>query len=377
MKSTSSAFKAHLAQPYQTTCQCLRVALRNGTVLRFTDHDSNIMISGWTGGDSILNGAYLAAAGFFATDVVTSDALNVDNTEISGPQTTPAIIEADLSAGAWDFAAYRLFLVNWADLSSTMGRHYLRVGHIGEVTIEDGRFKAEVRGIMQAYVATVGELTSPACRANLGDARCAKDLTGFTVTSTLTGVNADNMTLYDTARAEAGPSIGVAITGITNANPGVVTMANDSLHLVDDQPITISGVVGPVLLNAVTLAQSPTGATFQLGIDTSDTAIYPAYSSGGTVRAFGGTGYFDYGVMTFTSGLNSGLSMEVKAYVPGQITLAQPMPYLCAIGDAYSMHAGCDKAFETCRDRFANVVNFRGEPHIGGVDKLVQVGRHV
>jgi hypothetical protein len=67
--------------------------------------------------------------------------------------------------------------------------------------------------------------------------------------------------------------------------------------------------------------------------------------------------------------------MEVQSYVPGQWTLELPMPYLPAIGDTYSMHAGCDYSLETCRDRFSNLVNMRAEPYVPGVDKLVQIGK--
>jgi hypothetical protein len=226
---------------------------------------------------------------------------------------------------------------------------------------------------MQLYTTSLCELTSPACRADLGDTRCTKNLTTFTATGTLTGVDADNTTLYDTGRLEAGPSGGVAITGITQANPGVVTMTDDSLHLVEGQAVTISGVTGMVAVNAVTIARNPLGTTFELGVDTSG---YPAYVSGGTVTPLGSaTGYFDFGKITFTSGLNNGLSREIKAYLPTQITLYLPLPYVAAIGDTYTIVAGCDKSFATCRDRFNNVVNFRGEPYVSGVDKMVQVGR--
>src|SRR3712207_7264503 len=37
-------------------------------------------------------------------------------------------------------------------------------------------------------------------------------------------------------------------------------------------------------------------------------------------------------------------------------------------GDAFTLSAGCDKSFSTCRDRFANSVNFRGFPHMPGND---------
>ena len=33
---------------------------------------------------------------------------------------------------------------------------------------------------------------------------------------------------------------------------------------------------------------------------------------------------------------------------------------------------GCNKNFATCRDRFANAVNFRGEPYLPGNDLLTR-----
>ena len=37
-------------------------------------------------------------------------------------------------------------------------------------------------------------------------------------------------------------------------------------------------------------------------------------------------------------------------------------------GDAFSVTAGCDKSFSTCRTKFANHLNFRGFPHLPGAD---------
>lgn len=252
-----------------------------------------------------------------------------------------------------------------------------RVGRLGEVTIERGAFKAEMRGIMQAYTRSIGELTSPTCRVKtLGDARCKIDLTPFTVTSTITGVNANLITLYDTARTEPGPTGGVAITNVTNANPGVFTVA-DATPLIENLSIIIDSIVGPVALNGAGQVHHLSGTHFDIGIDTTNTTNFPPYVSGGTVTPLGGnSGYFDYGLITFTSGLNIGLSMEVKNYAPGVIVLQLPMPYAVAPGDAYTMIAGCDRTLPTCRDRFANVVNFRGEPYLPGIDRVIQVGRH-
>lgn len=81
--------------------------------------------------------------------------------------------------------------------------------------------------------------------------------------------------------------------------------------------------------------------------------------------------YFDYGIMTWTGGLNVGLAMEVKSYVVGAVLLQLPMPYTLQVGDTFSIIAGCGKRLiEDCKTKFANVVNFRGEPHVPGIDAL-------
>lgn len=83
-------------------------------------------------------------------------------------------------------------------------------------------------------------------------------------------------------------------------------------------------------------------------------------------------GYFAAGKVTFTSGKNAGLSMEVKGFDKGQFTLTLPMPYEIAVGDGYRAAAGCDKNFATCVQRFDNAINFRGEPHVPGMDRMLE-----
>ncbi|PIR39600.1 MAG: hypothetical protein COV35_03595 [Alphaproteobacteria bacterium CG11_big_fil_rev_8_21_14_0_20_39_49] len=82
--------------------------------------------------------------------------------------------------------------------------------------------------------------------------------------------------------------------------------------------------------------------------------------------------YFDFGKITFTSGLNNGLSMEVKRFRDKIITLVLPLPYVLAVSDAYSLIAGCDKNLNTCISKFSNAVNFRGEPYVPGIDKMLE-----
>ena len=86
-------------------------------------------------------------------------------------------------------------------------------------------------------------------------------------------------------------------------------------------------------------------------------------------------GWFTAGKLSFSSGANSGLSVEVKSHrKDGVVTLDlwQAMPEPIAPGDEFTVSAGCDKRFATCHDRFDNVVNFRGFPHIPGNDFVIR-----
>ncbi len=86
-------------------------------------------------------------------------------------------------------------------------------------------------------------------------------------------------------------------------------------------------------------------------------------------------GWFTAGKLTFTSGANAGLAVEVKSHRVGLdgvlIELWQAFAEPIAPGDAFTVTAGCDKRFATCRDRFVNHVNFRGFPAIPGNDFVI------
>jgi uncharacterized phage protein (TIGR02218 family) len=113
-----------------------------------------------------------------------------------------------------------------------------------------------------------------------------------------------------------------------------------------------------------------------------------AFHGGGTVGALAGAsafrvsglgafddGWFTAGKLTFTSGANVSFAVEVKTHrvaLDGVlIELWQRAPEPIAVSDAFTVTAGCDKRFSTCRDRFANGVNFRGFPRIPGNDFVI------
>jgi uncharacterized phage protein (TIGR02218 family) len=84
------------------------------------------------------------------------------------------------------------------------------------------------------------------------------------------------------------------------------------------------------------------------------------------------TGLFTGGRLTVETGANAGLSSEIRVHAANSLALWQPLPAMLAVGDRFTVTAGCDKTLATCRDRFANSVNFRGFPHIPGNDFVLR-----
>lgn len=83
--------------------------------------------------------------------------------------------------------------------------------------------------------------------------------------------------------------------------------------------------------------------------------------------------WFTHGKLTWLSGANAGTSGHVKAHGAGSISIWLPAGAPVVVGDTFEIFAGCDKAFETCRVRFANAVNFRGFHLMPGNDFIIQI----
>jgi uncharacterized phage protein (TIGR02218 family) len=84
-----------------------------------------------------------------------------------------------------------------------------------------------------------------------------------------------------------------------------------------------------------------------------------------------GDGWFVGGVLTWTSGANTGAVGRVIRHAGEQIELAAPPRFAIEAGDAFAVTAGCDKRFATCGAKFSNRDNFRGFPHMPGPDAVL------
>ena len=81
-------------------------------------------------------------------------------------------------------------------------------------------------------------------------------------------------------------------------------------------------------------------------------------------------GWFNQGVIKFTSGRNAGLSRTVKEHKNGRLSFALRLPSPPQSGDVFKIYPGCDKRQETCGKKFDNIVHFRGFPYIPAADTI-------
>jgi uncharacterized phage protein (TIGR02218 family) len=83
-------------------------------------------------------------------------------------------------------------------------------------------------------------------------------------------------------------------------------------------------------------------------------------------------GFFRQGKIRFSGGATAGRSFDLDDHAvrDGMVNLSfwLPLEVPPQVGDAFTVTAGCDKTFATCKAKFANHLNFRGFPHMPGAD---------
>lgn len=120
----------------------------------------------------------------------------------------------------------------------------------------------------------------------------------------------------------------------------------------------------------------------------------PAAGDGGAIRVTGtvtsaagateffdtsrteGTDYFD--LVKFTSGALDGREFEVFYTNDGggkKFRLRRGAPRNIPVGSTYQATRKCNRTPEDCRAKFANIVNYRGYPHITNVEEVHRIDR--
>jgi len=81
-------------------------------------------------------------------------------------------------------------------------------------------------------------------------------------------------------------------------------------------------------------------------------------------NVYANDGYYNQGVLSFTSGINAGIKRTIKNYSGRAFTFALPLPNTPSVGDTFTVFPGCDNTLATCANKFGNLIHFRGMPFI-------------
>lgn len=361
MKTISPALLAHLQGDVRTIATLFTITRKDSQVFCFTDLDVNIVFNGLT---------YESAGGYTHSSIDAGSTLSTGNLEINAIFDSSSITQESLESGVWDFAAVTIQLVNYKDL--TMGAVQLNGGYLGAVTILNGRYTVELRGLGQVMQQDAGDMYSPTCRATFGDSKCTLDLTPFTFSGSIQSlINATSWN--DSTLTQVGPTVpfidsrGSLIPTRTPFTIKVVPPTGGA-YVSDDGVKTNSGAsmtkVGGAPNSGEYASASDGTYTFNSADSVNIGNVFIDYEYS--------IGYFAYGFVKWLTGNNAGSVAEVKSFSPGVVTLAMQNANPMQVGDTYTITAGCDKQPGTCgTGRFNNLIHFRGEPFIPGQDTML------
>lgn len=359
MRTISPALLAHLQGDVKTIATLWLIQRTDGQTFGFTDLDQPITFGGVT---------YQSTGGYTHSNMEQGSDLSTANLEMQAVFDNDAITPDGLESGVWDYANVTISLVNYADL--TMGSVILNTGVLGAITIKNGAYTAEMRGLAQVVQQDQGDVYTPLCRATFGDAQCKFDASTVTFSGSVQSLNS-NTSWNDPTLTQTGPAVPFTDTFghiIPTQAPFTLQMVPptggafvSNISVIDDKGNAWTPTTGPVG-NDIYQVNSTGLYTFD-GTNNPGQQVFINYEYE--------IGYFAYGTVKFTSGANAGQTMEVKSFSPGVVTLAMSLNAPIAVGDTYTIVAGCDKQCGTCSGRFNNLVNFRGEPYIPGADVLI------
>ena len=86
-------------------------------------------------------------------------------------------------------------------------------------------------------------------------------------------------------------------------------------------------------------------------------------------------GWFDWGVIKILTGENAGIAVEPMSWDNDtkKIKLSLPLPHKTLAGTYVQLISGCDKTRPVCLAKFDNLLNFRGEPDVPGINRYFKV----
>jgi hypothetical protein len=321
---------ASLAFAYKITYQH---PLDGPTVIGLTTADVDIVVGGIT---------YSAILGATPSSIPTKLGLQASKFEVSGALDAAGIVESSVHAGLYDFADVDVYLVNWAD--TTMGAATWCKAKVSDIQIDGRMWIMEISDISDQLSMSIVELTSQTCRARLFDTRCKVSATpaAWVASTAYMLSNGQDSAIGSRVKPIAALRRWFRCS-VAGTSGGSEPAWNTTIG-----GTTTDNTVTWVTMNALVMTGSVTAKTSnQVFADSTITEV---------------NNFWQFGKIVWTSGANNGYQMEIKSQLATVIELYLPMVNTVAVGDTFTIYAGCDLSKAHCKDKFANIYNMRAEP---------------
>lgn len=166
MRNIPAALQTHLDSGATTLTYLMRIDPAQPGFASVGITMGNTLIT-YDDGDGDLD--YDPAIGMVPATLSFSSEMDVDNSQQQHlvPEFDLPISEADLVSGAYDFARFRVYLVNYEDLGA--GHINITDGQLGRMTVQDGlAFTSELTAKSKELKQSIVEKDSLTCRAIFG-----------------------------------------------------------------------------------------------------------------------------------------------------------------------------------------------------------------
>lgn len=379
------------------------VTRTDGVQFGFTSHDQPFTLDGIE---------YKPTNSFSGSASVSRNNLSVDNMTVIALM-GDEITDADLRGGVYDNAKVELF---WCRPDRPeWGRMDIQGGTLGEIKIRNLDYEAELRSVSQKLQQPFGRVYTTECDTTFGGQRCGVELNALawapnqTYTATVTGDallgTVIRPTVYNGFWYEciSAPGSASTATPITSLPVGLQNLLlnknNDPFRLIAqlfaqslvgsvgaggivadpvlNVPFGTSGAVEPVwpttIGGTVVDGQLTWRAILAREMEGEVSSVFNRARFEARNLAWVDDRFFQYGLLTWTSGLNAGFRMEVRQHrknAEANFDLLEAMPFAVQPGDTFRVKAGCPKTRPACKG-WNNIANFQGFPDMPTEDKAL------
>jgi len=169
MRTAPSDIDAMITSGLFTLCTCVKIALRDGTEIGFTDLDRSITVA--LDSDMGSSPVSYSATGMILGDLVFATGLDSDNGSLRVP-IGDLVAREDVAGRRFNQASVYIFDINH-QADSFVAVEVMK-GWITDADVEEGEAVFEIRSLVDKFNSVIGSVITPRCRATFGDTKCGK-----------------------------------------------------------------------------------------------------------------------------------------------------------------------------------------------------------